>query len=120
MGHLAGDDLLQSLGQKLKQLTNQNQIIGRWGGEEFAIGLLGSELQEARGFAERIRKVVLSINLPRSQDGALLTISLGVAQLLPDEELMNAIKRADRSLYQAKSNGKNQVCVLSEDIRTVS
>ena len=120
MGHLAGDDLLQSLGQKLKQLTNQNQIIGRWGGEEFAIGLLGSEIQEARQFAERIREEVLSINLPRSHDGTPLTISLGVAQLLPGEELMNAIKRADRSLYKAKSNGKNQVFVLTEDIRTAS
>ncbi|MFC3195495.1 GGDEF domain-containing protein [Marinicella sediminis] len=119
MGHLAGDELLHSLGQKFKELTNASQIIGRWGGEEFAVGLLGSDMVGAKAFAERIRKQVLSINLPRSHDGSPLTVSLGVAQLLPGEDLMNAVKRADRSLYRAKSNGKNQVFALPEPIQAV-
>jgi diguanylate cyclase (GGDEF)-like protein len=114
MGHLAGDELLHSLGQSFRQLTNENQIIGRWGGEEFAIGLLGSDVVAARAFAEQIRQQVLATNLPKSHDGSPLTISLGVAQLLPGEDLMNAIKRADRSLYKAKRSGKNQVVGLAE------
>lgn len=107
-GHLAGDDFLSELGCHLLGLMGKNQVIGRWGGEEFAIGLLGSELQHALAFAEKLRHKVAQIELPKGMSKHRVTISLGVCEKATDESLMEAVKRADRSLYQAKNQGKNQ------------
>lgn len=113
MGHLEGDRLLNELGTSLLKLMNQNQVIGRWGGEEFAICLLGSDLAEAQLFAEKIRLTVLDMKLPDKMSGKQLSMSLGVAELEDGEPVMNAVKRADKSLYFAKTHGKNQVYAIS-------
>ncbi|WP_223787639.1 GGDEF domain-containing protein [Marinicella meishanensis] len=107
-GHLAGDDFLAELGCHLLGMMGEQQVIGRWGGEEFAIGLLGSELQQALAFAERLRLNVAQIELPKGMSKHRVTISMGVCEKAADESLMDAVKRADRSLYQAKNLGKNQ------------
>ena len=66
---------------------------------------------KAREFAEKIRHQVNDLVLPSSQRNHGITISLGVAEKQPDEPLMEAIKRADRSLYAAKRQGKNQTFI---------
>ena len=110
-GHISGDRFLAEMGQSLLKMMGPNEIIGRWGGEEFAICLLGSDINQAREFAEKIRHQVNDLVLPSSQRNHGITISLGVAEKQPDEPLMEAIKRADRSLYVAKRQGKNQTFV---------
>ncbi|MEZ5470879.1 MAG: GGDEF domain-containing protein [Marinicella sp.] len=113
MGHLEGDELLRKLGQFLKSLMKENQIVGRWGGEEFAFCILNGELPEVVKLAENIRKAV-SDYLKSDQFGGInITFSLGVAQVVPGESFMEAIKRADQSLYVAKNQGKNQVVTLN-------
>jgi|GEM_PF-2555680 len=109
MGHLSGDGFLNSLGNSLLELMSENQVIGRWGGEEFAICLLGSDINKAAEFAEKIRVCVLQIDMPSKMGAKKMSVSLGVAELKNNESVMETIKRADRSLYLAKSNGKNQV-----------
>lgn len=113
MGHLAGDGFLSNLGKSLLELMSKNQVIGRWGGEEFAICLLGSDINKAAEFAEKIRKRVLEIELPPKMGKQKMSVSLGVAELKSNESVMETIKRADQSLYLAKSNGKNQVVAFA-------
>lgn len=108
MGHIAGDQFLAELGASLYDMVGSNQIIGRWGGEEFAICMLGNDLNESYLFAEKIRKVVANINMPSEMGDKHVTVSLGISQKMPHEPFMNALKRADRSLYTAKEKGKNQ------------
>lgn len=108
MGHLGGDEFLAELGSTLHQMVGDNLVIGRWGGEEFAVGMLGSDLNEALLFAEQIRTAVVKIPIPDVVDKQAVTASLGVAQKMPQEPFMLALKRADRSLYVAKQKGKNQ------------
>ncbi len=106
-GHLSGDQFLADLGHSLMNMMGKDEVIGRWGGEEFAICMLGSDLQAALSFAEQIRIDVSNLKLPVARHKQAVTLSLGVSQKLPEEPLMDAIKRADRSLYSAKKEGKN-------------
>ena len=108
MGHVAGDTFLADLGKSLYAMINKNAVIGRWGGEEFAICKLGVDLETAFEFAEQIRLAVASIPLPEAMHKDKMTLSLGVSQKLPEESFMDAIRRADRFLYIAKNKGKNQ------------
>ncbi len=108
MGHVSGDGYLADLGQSLLTMADKNIVIGRWGGEEFAVCMLDTDLAEALQFSEKIRQTVLDIPMPPQMKKQRMTVSLGVSQKKPDEPLMDAIKRADRSLYLAKNQGKNQ------------
>ena len=110
-GHISGDKFLAEMGQSLLKMMGSNEIIGRWGGEEFAICLLGSDIKQAHEFAEKIRHQVNELVLPSAQQNHGITISLGVSEKQPGEPLMEAIKRADRSLYAAKRQGKNQTFI---------
>jgi diguanylate cyclase (GGDEF)-like protein len=115
MGHMVGDELLCQLGKSLLLLMNKNEVIGRWGGEEFAICLLGYDVNTAKEFAEKVRLAVQQIALPSVMGNRKLSLSLGVAEHLKHESIMDTIKRADRSLYKAKRNGKNQVFSCSTE-----
>jgi diguanylate cyclase (GGDEF)-like protein len=114
MGHLEGDELLRKLGQFLKELMSENQVVGRWGGEEFAFCVLNGEIPQVVELAEKIRAKVSSF-LSTDQFGNLkMTFSLGVSQVQPNEPIMHAIKRADQSLYVAKHRGKDQVVSITD------
>lgn len=112
-GHAAGDRVLLSLCQRLKDNIRAVDAIGRYGGEEFMVLLPEMEREEALETAERLR--VLVADGPLALDGEktlALTISIGVA-VYPDHgttvgELCDA---ADRAMYEAKGAGRNQVCV---------
>lgn len=108
MGHISGDTYLAQLGHSLLSMAEKNVVIGRWGGEEFAVCMLDCELAQALLFSEKIRQTVVSISVPPQMKTQHMTVSLGVSQKKPQEPLMDAIRRADRSLYSAKSQGKNQ------------
>lgn len=109
MGHLEGDELLRHLGQFLKSLMDENKVVGRWGGEEFAFCILDGEIDHVIEFAEKIRAEVSSYLSVEQFGNRNMTFSLGVSQVLPNETIMEAIKRADQSLYVAKHRGKNRV-----------
>ncbi|VAW48480.1 diguanylate cyclase/phosphodiesterase (GGDEF & EAL domains) with PAS/PAC sensor(s) [hydrothermal vent metagenome] len=108
MGHVSGDAYLADLGQSLLAMANKTTVIGRWGGEEFAVCMLGTDLNQAFEFSEKIRQTVVQIPMPPEMKKQNMTVSLGVSQKMPQEKFMDAIKRADRSLYSAKNQGKNQ------------
>jgi diguanylate cyclase (GGDEF)-like protein len=110
LGHAAGDDVLASFARVLREQTRREDVIGRIGGEEFAIVLPRASLQTARDVAERIRMGLHNAEV--SADGTVIpvTVSLGVAALRPgDESPDDLLKRADQALYAAKRRGRDRV-----------
>ncbi|RLB57680.1 MAG: hypothetical protein DRI34_07160 [Deltaproteobacteria bacterium] len=111
-GHLAGDQLLEHLARLLRENLRSTDIAGRFGGEEFCVALLDTELKSARRVAEKIRRVVERAEFPgqEKQPEGKLTVSIGVAELdLDDDQLDDLIERADQALYRAKAGGRNRV-----------
>ncbi|KAF0092605.1 MAG: hypothetical protein FD141_789 [Fusobacteria bacterium] len=109
-GHLAGDKVLSNIGQLVKREIRSNDIIGRYGGDEFIIGLSDPNPKTAQATAERISKTIASSKIPLSNDKTLsFTVSIGGATLKDETTLDQFINNADKKLYQAKRNGKNLV-----------
>lgn len=110
-GHNAGDRVLQGLARLLVSGLRQVDLTARYGGEEFLVVLPDTGTEGALAAAELVRRRVAASQLPLSDDETLqLTVSIGVATLQDDESIPNLIDRADRALYQAKHQGRNQVC----------
>jgi len=113
-GHQTGDEIIVSLSNILKQDRRKDDIVSRYGGEEFVLMLPNSNLDSAYSIAEDIREKVEKFHLEIS-DGKQLhfTISLGISELSFEDEnsLEKALKKADDALYRAKKSGRNRVCL---------
>lgn len=109
-GHEAGDMVLKNLADLVGRSIREIDFFCRWGGEEFVIMLPETPLPLSLLFAEKIRGLVEQTSFPHMDR---VTISLGVSQFTSDDsQFDNVIKRADLALYEAKSNGRNQVYPL--------
>ncbi|GGP65420.1 hypothetical protein GCM10009347_34070 [Shewanella algicola] len=106
-GHLIGDKVLCELAQLLQGQMRNDDLLARWGGEEFVIVLPNTTLADATELSERLRLHIAQHNI---QDMAL-TISVGIAQYGQDDSAYSLLDRADKALYQAKSRGRNCVAV---------
>ena len=108
-GHVAGDELLQKMGELLNAKGRKENVIGRIGGEEFAIMLINCTLLEAQSFIDRLLKEFSSIKVTNKLgDQVGTTLSIGATEIRPGENVMQIWKRADELLYQAKEAGRNQ------------
>jgi diguanylate cyclase (GGDEF)-like protein len=104
-----GDEVLRSLAGKLRQQIRHPDSIGRYGGEEFLIVLPHSTVTSAVEQAQRLCEQVRSLSIPVGDQALSVTISLGIAQYKVQKEDWQAfLSRADRALYQAKNNGRDQ------------
>jgi diguanylate cyclase (GGDEF)-like protein len=106
-GHAAGDRVLQIVGQTLLQQVRQEDLVARFGGEEFVVLLRCANVSDAAGVAERMRRQLAQTHC-HAIKGAV-TASFGVAWVLSLQDLPQALERADGLLYQAKKSGRNQV-----------
>jgi two-component system, cell cycle response regulator len=110
-GHLAGDAVLANLAQVLGRAVRNEDVVARFGGEEFAIILRAIGIEPAMHMAERLRKLVEQTSAPSGSGPLKATVSIGVAGLpstvvkTPDE----LVEAADRALYAAKREGRNCV-----------
>jgi len=112
-GHQAGDEVIVSLSNILKQDRRKGDIVSRYGGEEFVLMLPNSNLDSAHRIAEDIREKVERFRLEIGDNEPLhFTISLGISELSFEDEdsLERALKKADDALYRAKESGRNRVC----------
>lgn len=114
-GHPQGDVLLSSIARIMKKsLFRANDYIARIGGEEFAVVLPDTDLNNAVQVAERIQKNVESAEIVNSRENKVTTctISVGVTSAYPNEEtdIQSFIAKSDRMLYKAKNRGRNRVC----------
>lgn len=110
-GHACGDEVIVRLAHTLKEHSRANDLVARFGGEEFVMLLPEVNLQQAGVIAERIRKATAALRINPAADLTVhVTVSIGVAEIDPAaEDLEEAIARADGALYQAKNGGRNQV-----------
>lgn len=121
-GHPFGDYVLRTTSQIVASNVRESDIIGRYGGEEFAVALPETGPEQAVTVAEKLRRAIEVFafeadGLPRSEDAPLhMTISIGVSTLPVDldHDEFELIHRADRALYEAKRAGKNQVVLFGK------
>jgi diguanylate cyclase (GGDEF)-like protein len=107
-GHNVGDKVLVILTSATKNLLRKTDYFCRWGGEEFLILLPKTGIEEAAEIAEKLRQEIESTTYPHHDK---VTCSFGVAQYSETPEIENIINQADNALYQAKTTGKNRVCI---------
>jgi diguanylate cyclase (GGDEF)-like protein len=113
-GHLVGDEVLRQMAGLLRQNARDDDLVGRMGGEEFALLLPECSLEQAAAFAERLREVVATAHFTVDDRSLQITVSIGVAALLPGRDTHHGLMAAaDAALYRAKIEGRNRVCVDS-------
>ena len=112
-GHEKGDVILLKFATLLNASVRCDDMVVRWGGEEFLIVLPNSTAETAYHLAERIRKVITESSFP---DVGAVTLSLGVAVWKPGDNSASLLHSADQALYQAKQNGRNQVVLAAPSI----
>jgi|GEM_PF-3985611 len=109
-GHAVGDEVLQHCASTIATHLRRNDLLGRLGGEEFAILLPDTEALGAREFAERLRQLAVGKPAPTQTGEILVTLSIGVTCFQGlDQDIDGILARSDQALYRAKNNGRNRV-----------
>lgn len=110
-GHQIGDEVLSQFSDLLRRNTRENDIVGRWGGEEFIVVSAHTNLNQAELLAEKIRTAVSNTALGDNKP-IMITISCGVTEIQRPESLDAALARADKCLFSAKRGGRN--CTVAQ------
>ncbi len=108
-GHTAGDKVLNIVAGRLAKGLRSNDFLARYGGEEFVMILPATTLEKGAALANAIREAVAKIGFHFSGKAVVITISCGLTLLCEGDTVTSAFERADKALYQAKQNGRNQV-----------
>lgn len=117
-GHAAGDRTLQALADHMREVLRPEDVLGRWGGEEFMILLPRTDATGAAALAERLRRSVQEQPIELGAGLTIqLTVSIGGAGNTPDDDATTVVARADAALYQAKHQGRNAVVVADTATR---
>ena len=118
-GHLAGDTFLKQLSNILRRRFRAVDVLSRYGGEEFAVLMCHTNINESYKILEEVRKMVEEEKffMPIESYRPIQikkTISIGIAQLSNEQTPDEIIKKADDALYKAKKQGRNQTCIYKE------
>jgi diguanylate cyclase (GGDEF)-like protein len=108
-GHPAGDAALAMTGKTLSSLVRVTDLVGRLGGEEFAIAMPHTDIEGAKLLAERLRAAIAAGRVDADGDTVRVTASFGVAELSSQEDFESLYARADAALYSAKERGRNRI-----------
>jgi len=108
-GHLAGDEVLKKVVNEISNVIRKNDILGRWGGEEFLVLLPNATLEGAYEVAEKIRDAIENTSFKYNDTIITLTISIGIAENNEKVPIADVIKKADEHMYMAKNEGRNTV-----------
>jgi len=111
-GHLVGDEVLRIAAARMVSGARSDDRVARYGGEEFLFILQDTDLAEGAEVAERVRTRINSDFVHCGEASMYVTMSLGLAQARPDDNVDSLIERADAALYEAKAAGRN--CVKTE------
>lgn len=110
-GHQAGDKVLVEISKILKTHIRKTDFVGRFGGEEFVIICPESDKQGTYNLIENIRLAISNHNF---QEVGNITASFGIAMLKKEDTINSLLKRADKTLYKAKSSGRNKVLINND------
>jgi diguanylate cyclase (GGDEF)-like protein len=118
-GHLVGDECLKQIAQSLSHLLKHpDNLVARYGGEEFVVILPQTDLQAAKAVAEQIQAEIQQLSIPNVHSSAspLVTVSIGVASVIPNPQIQPLVllSTADQLLYRAKQQGRNQIMCIDE------
>jgi diguanylate cyclase (GGDEF)-like protein len=115
-GHAAGDALLKAIGSSLDAATRHDELVGRIGGEEFAVVATVPAAADGSALAERLRTAVRDAHVPVGAEAVSATASVGFAEVDPHEDLGAALARADKAMYAAKRAGGDRVLRDAGDV----
>lgn len=110
-GHKAGDKVLRVIGQHLARHVRDTDFVARYGGEEFVMLLVGTDANEARTVAEKIRQEISQLGFHFHEQPVSITASCGITAFTGDDTPDMAFDRADKALYRAKEAGRN-CCIV--------
>jgi diguanylate cyclase (GGDEF)-like protein len=108
-GHAAGDIVIGAIADLLKSRLRQNDIVARWGGEEFLLLLRNCPADEALRIAQDVRRSLAETDIALPNTAVRVTLSGGVAEYMPNETASALFIRADEALYRAKLGGRDRV-----------
>lgn len=114
-GHLAGDRVVVEVANAIRRALRPQDIVCRWGGDEYLAVLPNCSLDEAVRLAEAIRRAVASATGAIDDGSLTVTVSLGVAALAPRDIVDDLLSRVDRALYAAKAGGRDRLAVARDD-----
>jgi diguanylate cyclase (GGDEF)-like protein len=113
-GHPAGDEVIRRVAQIAVEIMREEDLVGRLGGEEFVVILPDTDASAALRACDRLRAVIASTTLLLENGVRLsITLSAGVAQMLPGDDRSRLIARADEALYDAKQQGRDRVLLAA-------
>lgn len=120
-GHAVGDEALKAVAAAMRAVCREGDLLGRYGGEEFAVLLRDIGPEHALAAAERLRRAVAAVKLQHGEETIAPTASIGVATLTSqDRSFEHLLTRADHALYRAKAGGRNRVEAAEADERAES
>jgi diguanylate cyclase (GGDEF)-like protein len=106
-GHAAGDEVLYDFSQQVQATLRNNDVLARWGGEEFLLLLPNTDQNAAMLVLERVQQDLVKVPLKTADVTLQVTFSAGFAVMSPGETVGEAIRRADKAMYRAKAAGRN-------------
>lgn len=117
-GHHIGDEVIRVLADKLEHTIRESDFAFRFGGEEFALVLPSTDIYSAEKVAQKIRLDIEGLSLKIQNGNISFTISIGVDELdhVKENNLVDVLKRADHALYEAKTTGRNRVCLYNGNV----
>lgn len=115
-GHEAGDRVIRAFAEVLGTTADQRAVVGRLGGEEFAVFVPGANLATARLYAEGVRASFSSLSIANLGADRRVSASFGVAQMRAGDSLSDLLRRTDAALYEAKTSGRDRVCASGPDL----
>ena len=110
-GHAAGDEVLRAFADVCRRATRRDDVAARFGGDEFALLLPETSLEQANAVVERLRSATAQLSLAADGDLLTLTVSVGITHVVPrhDDGLDDLLRAVDAALYDAKRTGKDRV-----------
>ena len=110
-GHDIGDAVLKNIAREVNHSVRNDDLVGRWGGEEYVGVYVVSDPAELMTIGEKFRKLVGDIRIPYGEEELSVSVSVGITMIKDTDTIDSIVQRADALMYQSKKEGKNRVTV---------